>query len=208
MGKITVENLSKSFDKKNIFHKFDMEVQEGEILGIRGKTGIGKTTLLRCIADLENYEGNIDKEGEISYLFQKPRLLPWMNVRKNILLPFKLQKKDVKEKHLERMKELSKNLDVDGHLDKRIGEISGGQKQRVLQIRALITKPDILLLDEPFSSLDSKTREEAYNKILETCKDENITTLVASHYEDIRPMMDRVIEFQEGESVSMVSKRS
>lgn len=203
---VKIRELSKSYENEEIFQDFDLEVEDGEILGIRGKTGIGKTTLLRCIAGLEEYEGEISFEGELSYLFQEPRLLPWMNARKNVLLPFKLRDESVGEKEISRMEGIAESLGVKKHLHKQIDELSGGQVQRLLQVRALVTEPEVLLLDEPFGSLDNETRREAYSKIIGICRDENITTIVATHNEDINSVMDRVIDFHEKREVSLSSE--
>ncbi|MFQ3308489.1 MAG: NitT/TauT family transport system ATP-binding protein [Candidatus Nanohaloarchaea archaeon] len=190
---IQIKNFSKSYGNEKVFENFNLEVEKSEVLEIEGETGKGKTTLLRCIAGLEEYQGEIKKYGKISYLFQEQRILEWLNIRKNILIPVKLSKEPVTEKHVEKMEKLAERLGVEEHLDKKTEEVSGGQMQRILLIRALITDPEILLLDEPFNSLDLKTRKNIYKEIIDISKQNNQTLLIASHQEDLSEITDRTI---------------
>jgi NitT/TauT family transport system ATP-binding protein len=190
---IQIKNFSKSYGNEKVFENFNLEVEKSEVLEIEGETGKGKTTLLRCIAGLEEYQGEIKKYGKISYLFQEQRILEWLNIRKNILIPVKLSKEPVTEKHVEKMEKLAERLGVEEHLDKNTEEVSGGQMQRILLIRALITDPEILLLDEPFNSLDLKTRKNIYKEIIDISKQNNQTLLIASHQEDLSEITDRTI---------------
>lgn len=202
MGTISIQDFSKRFGEAPLFSGFSLEAEPGDIIGIQGPTGTGKTTLLRCIAGLEDYEGTIEVGGDLGYLFQDPRIAPWMDVRKNILLPLYLQDRDVTDAHIDRMEYLADRLGVGEHLDKQVHEISGGQKQRILQVRALLHEPDILLLDEPFKSLDAQTRSRVYDEVLGLCREEGRTVLIASHQPDIDDHVDRAIDLRQHPAVS------
>lgn len=190
---IRISGFSKNYGEEPVFKDFNLEIEDGEILEIEGATGIGKTTIVRAIAGLEEYEGKIETSGRISFLFQDQRILDWVNIRKNILLPIKLGEKEVDENHIERINRIAENLGVRKHLEEKPDAVSGGQMQRLLIIRALVNQPDILLLDEPFNSLDPETRKSTYRKLAELCREENITTIIASHQEDLSEIVDRTI---------------
>ncbi len=202
MGAIRIENLSKKYRNKQIFDNFGLKVEEGEIHGIKGRTGIGKTTLMRCIAGLEDFSGTIETNGEVSYLFQDSRLLPWKNIRENILMPFKLQGRKITEEEIQRMHKLARQFDIEKHLDKQFNQVSGGQKQKALQVRSLVTDPDILLLDEPFKSHDTHTRLKAYKEIINICKNEQKSVVLSSHHQDMEKVTDRVLDFHKASGVS------
>lgn len=194
---IKINKFSKNYENEKVFEDFDLEMEQGEILELRGNTGAGKTTLKRCIAGLEDYEGKIEVSGELAYVFQDERTLPWLNVRKNILIPLKLKGESITEEKIEEMENLTEQLSVKEHLDKSVEEVSGGQLQRLLLIRALLTEPDLLILDEPFNSLDKRTRSQIYEEITGICKEKNISVLIASHTSDTHKFADRTIELQE-----------
>ena len=202
MGKIRIKGLEKSFGENRLFNGFDLKVDKGEIVAVKGETGIGKTTLKRCISGLEEYQGDIESEGDISYLFQDSRMMPWLSVRKNLFMPFKLKGVDITPEKKKEVEQIASKFGVREHLDKEVDEISGGQKQRLLQVRALVTDPDILLLDEPFRSLDQKTRRDIYETVLDHCRQKDHTVLMASHMEDIERIADRTVNMEEMSSVS------
>lgn len=191
---LEINDLNKSFGSEQVLKDFNLDMDPGEIVQVEGETGRGKTTLKRCISGLEEYEkGKVDVNGDIAHVFQDERVLPWLNVKKNILLSLQLKNEEITEDKLDQMIELARRLGVDDHLDKKIDQVSGGQLQRLLLIRALITGPSVLLLDEPFNSLDSSTRNRIYSEVLEICKEKGIAVLVASHNEDLDSFVDRKI---------------
>lgn len=191
---IKIKEFSKSYENEKVFENFNLEMEQGEILEISGETGKGKTTLKRCIAGLEDHEGEIEVDGEIAYVFQDERTLPWLNVRKNITTPLKLKGEKITEEKTKEMEKLAQRLGVQKHLDKKIEEVSGGQLQRILLIRALVTDPDLMLLDEPFNSLDKSTRKQIYKEITEICDERNISVLIASHKDDLDEFAERTID--------------
>lgn len=191
---LEVNDLNKSYGSEQVLSNFSLDMAPGEVVQVEGETGRGKTTLKRCISGLEEYEkGEVNVNGDIAHVFQDERVLPWLNVKKNILLSLQLKNEEISEEKLDQMLELARKLGVADHLDKKIDQVSGGQLQRLLLIRALITDPNLLLLDEPFNSLDSSTRSQIYSEVLEICKDKGIAVLVASHNEDLDSFVDRKI---------------
>lgn len=150
MPKLT--NISKKWGNRSIFDGFSLEIQEKETTVILGKSGVGKTTLLSIISDLTDYEGEISGFGKISYVFQEPRLIPFLTVEENLkyALSSVCEKEDLE-------KVVDKYLEITGLSrlkNKLASNLSGGEKQRVSLIRAFSYPSETILLDEPFSSLD------------------------------------------------------
>ena len=155
---IVLNNISVSFDEKTVLENFSATFEDGKKYAIMGQSGIGKTTILNVIAGLVKARGGtvINTSGnKISYIFQEPRLLDWMNVTENVSIVSPLPKKQAKEK----AKEILTALGLEASLDSLPKELSGGMKQRVSIARAIAYEPDILLLDEPFKALDDEIKK-------------------------------------------------
>lgn len=180
MNSIEIEDLTKSYGDEKIFEEFNLEVKESQTVEIRGKSGVGKSTLFRCITGLEDYEGRITYNGELSIKFQNARMLPWLNLRQNILLPFKLQRKDIESKHHSKVSELSERFGLREHLNQNPKTLSGGQRQRAAVVRVLMHNPDIMLFDEPFASLDDSTLQVVKKEILKHCEKEDSTIIYST----------------------------
>ena len=168
---LEIKNVGKTFGKDEILKNINIEIKKGEFFSLLGPSGCGKTTLLRMIAGfIRPDKGSISINGEVidhlnpnernvNTVFQNYALFPNMTVFENVAFPLKI-KKTAKE---EIEKEVLKYLELVGlqeHKDKMPSSLSGGQKQRVSIARALISKPDVLLLDEPLSALDAKLRQK------------------------------------------------
>ncbi|MBB6062311.1 NitT/TauT family transport system ATP-binding protein [Thermosipho japonicus] len=170
---LKLENVSKNFGKLCIFKNINLSISKGEKVALLGPSGCGKTTLLRIIAGLENVEGKIEKNfDKIGYIFQEPRLIPWKTIYENL----KFVSEDSKK-----IDNILKSLKLYEFKDYYPIKLSGGMKQRVNLARALLIKPDLLLLDEPFSSLDIHIKWDLI-KDLNTQIDKNhITTILVTH---------------------------
>jgi ABC-type nitrate/sulfonate/bicarbonate transport system ATPase subunit len=183
---LRIENLDKSYsdngDRLPVLADFSLDLHDGEFICILGKSGCGKSTLLQCIAGLEDYQsGSISGEYDsISYVFQEDRLLNWLTVRDNLKIV--LESNDVpKEEHDERIEYYLSLVDLADVADKYPLDLSGGMKQRVSIARALVVEPQILLMDEPFSSLDEITARELRQSFLEMIRELDQSVLFVTH---------------------------
>ncbi|CAM3059989.1 ABC transporter ATP-binding protein [Streptobacillus felis] len=198
-------NVSFSYEKDLIIDNYSFSMDKSEILMIKGKSGIGKSTLLRLISGLEKIKtGTIFLDGvnitnekiekrNIGYLFQEFALFPHLDVFQNISFGLnKLSKKEKEEKVLE-MLDL---IELKGYEKRYPHELSGGEKQRVALARSLAVMPKLLLLDEPFSSLNIELREKLRLELKEILKKVGITTIIVSHDLDDSTIADRVINMR------------
>jgi len=192
MSKITIKNIEKSFGEIKMLDNINFEVEEGKVVSLIGPSGCGKTTTLKMIAGLiKPDKGDIflgehsiiklpvEKRGTV-IVFQEHLLFPHLNIEENIGFGLKMAKRPKEEikVQVEKMLELVK---LKGNNKKYPHELSGGQQQRVALARALAIEPKVLLLDEPFSSLDTKLREEMRELTLEIQKKLKITTILVTH---------------------------
>lgn len=192
---IHVRSLCKTFGEQPVLNGLSFSVNAGKSLSVIGKSGCGKSTLLSVLAHLQEYQSGIvefvttqgksfieayGRMPRVSYVLQEYGLFPWKNAKENLMLPLQLAKMD-KEHIQENVKLMLQELDLSG-LEKRYpGELSGGQKQRLALGRALISKPEIILLDEPLSSVDAINRENLQNLILSLWKKYQFTFVLVTH---------------------------
>ena len=193
---------------KNMELNVNLTLKKGEFLAIKGESGSGKTTLLRIIAGLERAKGEIKVDNEIwqdennflppqkreiGYVFQDFALFPNMNVLQNLLYV---------RKDIDFAMYLLKLSGIENLKDRFPNTLSGGQKQRVALCRALMRKPKILLLDEPFSALDEKRREDLSEKLYLFHKKFNLTTIMVSHSSsEIYKLADNMLELKYGKQI-------
>lgn len=184
------KNYHDSPDSKDILKNLDLTVNKGDFLCILGPSGCGKTTLIRCIAGFEDYEGEILVDGEkvikpgidrIMVFQDFNQLFPWKTVRKNIEYPLKIN--GMKDK-AEREKIAQEHLELVGLQD--YGnfyphQLSGGMKQRVAIAKGLALNPKIILMDEPFASLDAMTRNKLQEELWKIKEKENATVIFITH---------------------------
>ena len=183
MARLKVDKLSFSFGYETILDDISFEVNEGEVVSIVGPSGGGKTTLLRlCAGLLDRQEGKIENSFETqSIAFQDPRLLPWKNTLDNISFGLKALGVSTKERE-ERAKEIALQFDLEeSDFTKFPKELSGGMSQRVSFSRALVTKPKLLFLDEPFSALDIGLKRELQDHVMKLIAKKEITIFFITH---------------------------
>jgi NitT/TauT family transport system ATP-binding protein len=177
---IKLDQISFSYGDLVIFSDLSLEFPEGKITAILGPSGCGKTTLLNLLADLLKPEqGKISTPGNVSYLFQEPRLLPWSTVWDNVALPLwgKLPDQEIEN-------QVTLCLQAAGLLEYRDyypSELSGGMRQRAAMARAFSYPAPLLLMDEPFKSLDLKTRFQMMNDFLNLWRQNTRTVVTVTH---------------------------
>lgn len=210
----TMDILDVDIQKKLEFFELDIKFTVGNgLLAIQGMSGSGKTTILNCISGIKTADkghirlnnkiffssnDNINmkiKDRNVGYVFQNYALFPHMTVRENILF-------GVNKKYTDYEKELSYISDmmkIRHLMDKYPSEISGGEKQRVAFARAMIIRPDILLLDEPFSALDEDLKEDIYKDLLNIKKSQNIPIILITHNKnEAKILADKIIYIHNG----------
>lgn len=198
---ITTSYRTEDGGEVRVLEDLYLDVFKGEVLGIVGRSGYGKTTLLKIVAGivkpLRGYVEFLDGEDragrKIGIMFQSPLLLPWRTVLENVLLPIEIIGENPRD-YVDRALELLKMVGLEGFEKKYPWELSSGMQQRVALCRALIHKPHLLLLDEPFGALDAITREEMWLLLQNVVIREGCTTILVTH--DIREavfLSDRVV---------------
>jgi len=187
---LQIKDLSVSQEEKKLFSDFSLELKSNQIIGIKGPSGKGKTTVLNCIADVLPKDntfvitGSIQKKSniKISYVFQEHRLIPFISVLKNVMLPLeKIMPKDEAEQiainYLKEFELLYKK-------DNFPNELSGGEKQRVSLARAFAYPSDLLLMDEPFQSQDLEKKHKLIMMTKNILQKESRAIIFVSHSED------------------------
>lgn len=203
---LKVTNLYKTFDKKQVLNNISFTLIEGQILCLRGKSGAGKTTLVRCICNLERADSGVisvdgieslDENGKQNKAYQKNvglvsqgfDLFNNLSVLKNITLSPVSQKLMTKNEAELAARELLESLGVQDKMLSYPCQLSGGEKQRVAVARACMLKPKVLFFDEPTSALDMQSSQEVANLITSIAK-RGISAVVISHDNDFCNMLD------------------
>lgn len=210
---IRTRSVYKSFDKEVVLSDFNLDVWNGSIVGILGASGSGKTTALRLIAGFDTPDSGViemrnkvisskdifipPEERNVGMVFQDYALFPHLNIEKNIA--FGLTKKQIKEGRLE---EVINMCNLNNYRDKFPQDISGGQQQRVALARALAPKPDVILMDEPFTSLDAHMARELRDEVVSLLRDTSTTAILVTHdQEEALSVCDVVSVFEEGKVI-------
>ncbi|XKM42080.1 ABC transporter ATP-binding protein [Rhizobium ruizarguesonis] len=198
---LDIRSLSKIYPNgTHALQDFSLNIGKGELVAVIGGSGCGKSTLLRLLSGLEApTQGEISLEGRlltepdslVNIVFQEPRLFPWLTVADNIgfgLRHLPSSKRD------EQVSAALEKIGLRGYEKRWIKELSGGQAQRVALARALVTKPAVLLLDEPFSALDAMTRVELQDHLIDLWRVNATTMLLVTHdIEEAAFLADRVV---------------
>ncbi len=185
---LRINNIKKSFDEKKVLDGVFMEVCKGERVIIKGPNGVGKTTLLKIIAGIiPPDEGSIEfyENPQISFQFQNAIFLPWLSMTENLEL-------FVRDKEI--LKKLIEYFSLKNFLHLYPSELSGGYQQIFSFVRAISIPHNLLILDEPFKSLDPKMKIRAKEALKDHLKDKKITLLMVSHQEEEenREIADRI----------------
>ena len=199
---LEIKNISKNYHTLNgeieAIDNINLSVYKNEFISIVGSSGSGKSTLLNILADLDTpSNGSIIKPNNIiiSYMLQDDALFPWLNILDNASLGLKITKKNTKE-NIEYVKYLLKKYGLEEFIYKYPYELSGGMKKRVALIRTLAIKPDILLLDEPFSALDYQSRLAVADDVYKIIKQEKKTVIMITHdIAEALALSNRVVVF-------------
>lgn len=196
MNTIEIKNLSKKFGDKFLFEGLNFNAKKGDVVSIIGPSGVGKSTLLKCIANLEKpTSGEIIVKGKIGMVFQQYNLFKNLTVIQNITLPLiKVQKKDKSLANQIALNVLEK-VGLIELINSYPNRISGGQAQRVAIARAIALDPEIILLDEPTSALDYDLKLEVLELIREIATEKQRTILLVTHELDFaKTISDNVFE--------------
>lgn len=197
---LEVNDLSKSYfnikGETKALDNISFTLNKNEFLGIIGPSGCGKSSILNILSSLDkDYKGTIKTKDNIiiGYMLQEDSLFPWLTIYENSLLGLRILKKlDTNSKNY--VLNLLKKYNLIDFKDKYPNELSGGMRQRVALIRTLAIKPDILLLDEPFSALDYQTRLNVSNDVYNIIKEENVSSIIVTHdISEAISMCDRII---------------
>lgn len=195
---VKVRGLTKTFGTRRVLDDLDLDVRQGEFVGLLGRSGSGKSTLLRVLAGLDrDVDGEVVVNGTVSMAFQQPRLLPWRRVWRNVSLGLHgVDGRKVAEKALAEVK-------LTDHADAWPLTLSGGEAQRVSLARALVREPDLLLLDEPFGALDALTRLAMHRLVDDLWQRHRPGVLLVTHdIDEALLLADRVLVLDEGRIVA------
>lgn len=194
---IEIRDLIKKFNDHYVFNNLNFYIESDKITVILGKSGCGKTTLLRLISNLEKYDsGSINTNNlKFSYVFQEPRLFPWLTVFENIQAITNLPSDEIYR--------MIRMVDLEKFSNSYPDELSGGMKSRVSLARAFAYRPNFLLMDEPFSSLDDFTRVKMQEELLKLYNKENVGILFVTHnIDEALTIADKIIVLKEGKIYS------
>jgi NitT/TauT family transport system ATP-binding protein len=203
-------SISKKFSgtSANALENINLEVFQKDFLSIVGPSGCGKTSILKIMCGLirpssgsinwptSNFQNSPENPANLSFVFQEPNLLPWMNVYENVKMPLKILKEDSYSAD-EKIYEIIDLVGLKGFEGYYPKQLSGGMSMRVSIARALVTQPKVLLMDEPFSALDENRRFELSQEILKIKKEKNLTVIYVTHsiYESVY-LSDRIYVMQ------------
>ena len=211
---IKIDNLTKTYGSLKAVDNLSFEIRKGELFAFLGVNGAGKSTTINIICgqlkkdegtviiDELNLDDNLAKiKKKIGVVFQASMLDPQLTVKDNLEIKaslYGLSRKEIKS----RVHELAEILDFNSYLNRPLAKLSGGQKRRIDIARALLNKPDILILDEPTTGLDPQTRKMIWAVITKLRKENNMTVLLTTHYMEEASEADYVVIIDQGKMVA------
>ena len=211
MADVRLTDIKKSFDRVEVLHGVSLDIPSGAFISLLGASGCGKTTLLRIVAGLETVtSGRVEIDGtdvtalppeqrDIAMMFQSYALLPHLSVAENVRFPLRMRGIGSTAEQRDKVRDALETVQL-GHLaDRRPRQLSGGQQQRVALARAIVSRPKVLLLDEPLSNLDARLREDMHVELIELHKRLGLTTLFVTHdQEEALSLSDRIVLINNG----------
>ncbi|MCQ3027816.1 ABC transporter ATP-binding protein [Pseudomonas tremae] len=213
MSFVSIENLQKSYASTSVFSDINCNIKKGEFVTLLGPSGCGKSTLLRCVAGLTPVNsGRILLDGSdlvpltpqkrnIGMVFQSYALFPNMNVEQNVAFGLRMQKVSADDSE-KRVAEILQMVELHDFAKRYPHQLSGGQCQRVALARSLVTRPRLLLLDEPLSALDARIRKHLREQIRAIQRELGLTTIFVTHdQEEALTMSDRIFLMNQGRIV-------
>jgi ABC-type Fe3+/spermidine/putrescine transport system ATPase subunit len=217
MALLTIKDLSKSFGDKKVIQKISFSLEKGEILSILGESGSGKTTLLHLIAALQEPDAGVlllnDKaitppsekliagHPEIKLVRQDYGLFPNISIRENIAYELRFYEENYRNKRIDKLLKISGLQKVQDQLPR---QVSGGEQQRTVIVKALAEEPKLLLLDEPFSHLDTRNKRKLKATILQIIREVGVSCIFVTHdVNDAFGMADRLVIMQRGKFLQM-----
>ncbi|MGF9892955.1 ABC transporter ATP-binding protein [Priestia megaterium] len=225
MNIIEANNIHKSygnkFNKQEVLKGIDINVKEGEILGIMGASGSGKTTLLNTLSSIKKISGGIIKfdgieissmkekhlagfrKKQLGFIFQDSNLLSTLTVKENVLLPLSIAKIPYREAN-QKFEVLAKQLEIFELKDKYPIEISREQIQLSSLAQAIIHKPKVIFADEPTGNLDSIATINLLNKLVEIIKKRNVTLVIVTHDPEVASYCNRIIFIKDGQTYTQL----
>jgi lipoprotein-releasing system ATP-binding protein len=223
MSFVTVTGLEKSYRTAtqtiHVLRGLDVSVERGEMVAIVGASGVGKSTLLHVLGGLDQFAagsihiGDADLSGmtdaervafrnrHIGFVFQFHHLLPEFDAVENTEMPLRIARQQVAEAR-PAAEALLRRVGLGDRLDHRPGTLSGGEQQRVAIARALVTHPSLLLADEPTGDLDEQTADTLHALLREMHREQNLTSIIATHNSRLAAVCDRVLRMEGGRLVS------
>jgi sulfonate transport system ATP-binding protein len=193
-----VRDHHRSYGSTQVLRGVDLTVRRGEFVALLGRSGSGKSTLLRSLAGLDPAAGTeVSVTGRTAVAFQEPRLLPWRSVERNVELALLNTVRDGSRP--EKVSSALAEVSLSEKASVWPGSLSGGQAQRVSLARALVSEPDLMLLDEPFSALDALTRIEMHALVTQLWERHQPAILLVTHdVDEAIALADRVLVLDEG----------
>jgi sulfonate transport system ATP-binding protein len=196
MNAVIAKDVRRSFGGHSVLRGLDLTLNDGEFVALIGRSGTGKSTLLRILGGLDpSYQGEVLVPRQRAVVFQEPRLLPWQRVLPNVLLGLAGPRGALRRQSLEALAEVG----LDDHARAWPVTLSGGEAQRVALARALVRSPQLMLLDEPFGALDALTRSRMHLLLQELYARHQPAVLLVTHdVEEAISLADRVLVLSDG----------